>query len=534
MTTTPPSTLAILRRVALLAVLGVGVFALSYAATLFFRGTPGVTAFWPVNALVLAFILRARLTRLDGRLALAGAVAALTAANFAIGRSWEISTTFALANGVEIAVAAWFMRRIAMPLCGLRDLGQFLLGGVLAGPLASALLAALAMAVAAGLTGVELAGQAGAWLLADALGMAIVAPFALSLGSVKRGGWLKALAVPAGIGLICLALCWQRQAPIVFLAFPLVAWAVLNDRDRGGALGVGAVAIAVIGAALLGQGPIARLPHIGVDPGIALPVFFGALVLTAYPLAALLKELDVLAVALDRRRARAETDSAAKSELIGRVGEELRSPLTGVVTVAEMLRSGRLGELNARQRDLLARIAESGAEIEQLSREMVALGDGGRDLSVRASPVAEIVVEAAQAVRFRARRARVALEVSSGDPAWRAAIDPDRLRRLVTDALTGALDASAAGDAVRIVVDLDGEGRVRLVIEDAAVLGLVARQARFIQAIRAAPAENGVAFDRVELRRIGGDLRFGSGDLGGGQTALLLPRAADADTRAAA
>jgi signal transduction histidine kinase len=458
----------------------------------------------------------------------------MIAANFAVGRAGEIAVVFALANGVGIAVAAWFMRRIAMPLCGLRDLGQFLLGGVLASPLATVLIAGLAMALAAGLTGAELLRHAGAWLLADALGMAIVAPFALSLGSVKRGGWAKALAVPAGIGLICLALCLQQQAPVVFLAFPLVVWAVLNDRDRGGALGVGAVAIAVIGAALLGHGPIARLPHIGVDPGIALPVFFGALVLTAYPLAALLKELDALTAALDHRRAQAETDSAAKSQLIGRVGEELRSPLTGVVTVAEMLRSGRLGDLNVRQRDLLARIAESGAEIEQLSREMVALGAGSGDLPMRASPVAEVVAEAVQAVRFRARRARVMLDVSAGDPTWRAAIDPDRLKRLVTEALTGALDAASADDAVRIIVNLDGEGRVRLVIEDAAVLGLVARRARFIQATRAAPADTGVAFDRIELRRIGGDLRFGIGALGGGQTVILLPRAADAEDRVAA
>lgn len=512
-------------RAPLLAGLGLLIGALCYASSMFFEGTPGITAFWPANAVALAFVLRACRTPLESRLALATTAIAMLTANVAMGRPVEVSLAFTFANVTEVAVAAWFMRRIAMPLCGLRDLGQFLLGAVLAGPLASTLMAALFMAVRLGLTGSGLVEQAGAWFLADALGMAIVAPFALSLGSVRRDAWLQALAVPAFIGVVCFAMCWQQQLPVVFLAFPLVAWAVLNDRDRGGALGVGAVAIAVIGSALLGQGPIARLPTSGVDPGIAIPVYFGALVMTVYPLSAVLKELDVLAGELDRRRAVAEHASAAKSQLIGRVGEELRSPLTGVVTVAEMLRSGRLGDLNIRQRDLLARIAESGAEIEALSREMVALADGG-ERNVRSAPLAEAVREAVAAVRFRANRSKVSLEVLAGDDGWRAAIDADRLKRLVVDALGEALDAAPRGSTVRVVAGLEGDAALRLVVEDAGEVSLVSRQVRFGAASKDAPAADGLAFDRAELRRIGGDLRFGKGALGGGQTLLILPRVA--------
>lgn len=520
-------------RLPVFAVLGVATAALCYGSSLFFEGTPGVTAFWPANALVLAFVLRVCRTRFEGWLALAVTLTAMTASNVAMGRAWDGALVFAFANTAEVGVAAWFMRSIAMPLCGLRDLRQFLLGAVLAGPLASTLIAALFMFARLGLVGEALVEPAGVWLLADMMGMAIVAPFALSLGSVARGGWLKAMAGPAVLGLVCFALCWQTRLPVAFVAFPLVAWAALNDRDRGAALGVGAIAIAVVVAALFGEGPIARMPRFGVDPGVAVPVFFGALVLTAYPLAALLKELDGLAQALDRRRAAAENDSAAKSELIGRVGEELRSPLTGVVTVAEMLRSGRLGELNERQRDLLARIAESGAEIESLSREMVALADGG-GLAARAAPVAEVVDEAVASARFRANRARVTLQALAGEPQWRADIDADRLKRLVQDALSAAIDAAPTETTVRVVVGLAGDGALDLTVEDAGARSLADREARFAALQLLSPASDGVAFDRSELRRQGGDLRFGPGALGGGRLALLLPRAADASAAKAA
>jgi signal transduction histidine kinase len=522
-----------LARLPAFAALGVGAGLLCYGSSLFFEGTPGVTAFWPTNALVLAFVLRVCRTQFERRLALAVTLAAMVAVNFITGRAWDVSLAFAFANVAEIAVAAWFMRQIAMPLCGLRDLRQFLLGAVLAGPLASTLIAALFMFARLGVSGEALAAQAGVWLLADMMGMAVVAPFALSLGSVGRGGWLRALAGPTAIGVICFLLCWQTQLPVAFMAFPMVAWTALNDRDRGAALGVGAIAIAVIGAALLGEGPVARMPRFGVDPGLVVPVFFGALVLTAFPLAALLKELDVLAQALDRRRAAAEDDSAAKSELIGRVGEELRSPLTGVVTVAEMLRSGRLGDLNDRQRDLLARIAESGAEIESLSREMVALADGGR-LAERAAPVAEVVDEAVASARFRANRARVSLLALAGEPHWRADIDADRLKRLLQDALSAAVDAAPPETTVRVVVGLTADGALDLTVEDAGAGALAERQARFAAMQLMPPASDGVAFDRSELRRQGGDLRFGPGELGGGRLTLVLPRVADAATVRAA
>jgi hypothetical protein len=88
------------------------------------------------------------------------------------------------------------------------------------------------MAVRLGMSGQVLASQAGHWFLADLLGMAIVAPFALSLTSVNRMGWKRAFTTPFLIGLVSFLLCWQTEAPVLFLAFPMVALAVINDRDR--------------------------------------------------------------------------------------------------------------------------------------------------------------------------------------------------------------------------------------------------------------------------------------------------------------
>lgn len=508
--------------------LGVVVFGLCHVSAMFFQGPAGVTVVWPANAIVLAFMLRVCATPADRRLTLAIAWVAMVAMNLSIGRPWEIALVFPLANVVEIGLAAWIMRGVQMPLAGLRDPGRFLIGAVIAAPLASTLIAAGIMAVGLGMSGQALAAQAGHWFLADAMGMAIVAPFALSLGSVDRRHWLRVLSAPAAIGVISFLLCWQIQAPILLLAFPLVVMAVLNDRDRGGALGVGAVAIAIILASLLDQGPIARLPAFGQAPVALMAVFLCSLVLTVYPLSAVLKRLDLLAALLDERRQVAERTSAAKSELIGRVGQELRSPLTGVVTVAEILRSGHLGGLNERQRDMLARVAESGAEIETLSREMMALADGGLDLTSRSAEFAEVVGNAFAAAHFKARRSKVEIEILPGDPAWMARIDPDRLYRLVMSNLIAAIEATRAGGRVRLVAGLEGDDVLRLTIEDSDADSFAARADRFAAALRLENGADAFALDRAELVRIGGDLRFGVGALGGGRVLILVPRAAPA------
>ena len=509
------------RRLIALAALGVAVFGLCYGSVAFFPGAAAIAAIWPANALVLAFKLRACPTRLCSRVALGVAFVAMVAANLAVGRALVPAIAFPIANVVEILLAAWFMRRIPMPMAGMKSLGQFLLGAVVAAPLASTLLAGVAMA-SLGLRGEVLAQAAGGWLLADVMGMAIVAPFALSLGTVALRGWLRALAVPLAIGLLVFILSYQSLAPVLLLSFPLTALAVFHDRDRGGALTVGAVALAVAASAAMGDGPVVRAVDLGLNPVAMIQIFLGALVLTAYPIAVTLKRLDLYAIRLDDRRQAAEADSAAKSRVLGQVGEDLRSPLTGVVTVAEMLRSGRLGSLNERQRELLARISESGAEIEAMSREMMAAADGGA-LHRPSCSVAEAVEGAVAAARFQARRARVAIDVLAGDPEWRVAVDPARLGRLVSDGLTAALDAALPDTRLRILAGLDKDQAVTVTIEDSAAHRLSARLKAFEAATRDG-AGTPLGADRADLRARGGDIALLSGALGGAQYRLTLPR----------
>lgn len=520
-----------LPRIGTLVALWLITFGLCAFSALFFADSVGITPIWPANAVALAFVLRACRGPREAAVAIAVAYSAMAALNLTTDRSLMISLAFPVANVVEIAVAAWFMRRVTMPLSGMRDLGQFLLGGVTAGPLASCLIAMAIMAGALGIGGAQLVANTIDWLLADMMGMAVVAPFALSVGAVARRDLPRTLVAPALVGLVAFALCFQPFLPVVFAAFPLVALMVMRDPNWGGALSVAAITVAVIGAAALGYGPVPRLIENGQDPSLVIQAFLGGLVLTAYPLSAVLKTLEAHRQELDARRALAESASAAKSELIGRVGEDIRSPLTGVVTVADILRSGRMGDLNPRQLELLTRIAESGAEIEALSREMSAMARGAPART--GGSIVEILQAIAGSARYQADRAGAAIELKVEAADAESPLMPGVLERVVADGLRGALAASSSGSRVVIRLKAPSDGGREIVIEDADAHRLMARRTAFDEACHDTSA-GGVGSHCAELRAIGGDLTFATGTEGGGRLSIILPRNAAANDATAA
>lgn len=520
-----------LPRVGALAALWLVVFGLCAFSALFFSGGVGITPIWPANAVVLAFVLRACRGPREAGIAIAVAFTAMTALNLAIGRPLIFALAFPVANVVEIGLAAWFMRRVTMPLSGMRDLGQFLLGGVTAGPLASGLIAMGVMAFGQGVQGQALLDNTTDWLLADMLGMAIVAPFALSMTGVPRRDLVRALATPTAVGLLAFALSFQPYVPVVFAAFPLVALVVLRDPDWGGALGVAAVAIAVIAAAAVGEGPVVRFMAYQLDPSLVVQGFLGALVLTAYPLSATLRMLELHRQELDARRALAESASAAKSELMGRVGEDIRSPLTGVVTVADILRSGRMGDLNPRQLELLTRIAESGAEIEALSREMSAMARGAP--AQTGGSIVDTLQVIAGSARYQAERAGTTVDLRIEAADAESPLMPGALERIVADGLRGALAASSSGGRVVVLFRAAADGGREIVIEDADTQRLMARRTAFDEACLN-PSAGGVGSHCADLRAAGGDLTFATGTDGGGRLVIILPRSAAANDIAAA
>jgi signal transduction histidine kinase len=175
-------------------------------------------------------------------------------------------------------------------------------------------------------------------------------------------------------------------------------------------------------------------------------------------------------LALQARHAETERVSRAKSRRVGWVTHELRTPLTAMIGFTELLREGRAGEMNPRQREYLE-VAYSSA------RHLLALVDETLDSSsveagrVRLAPervdpdaVAAGCVAAltptAQARGIALQHTRSAL----GD----ALLDAARLRQVIDNFLSNALKFTEPGGRVALSLERR-DGRLCISVADTGI-----------------------------------------------------------------
>jgi signal transduction histidine kinase len=102
-------------------------------------------------------------------------------------------------------------------------------------------------------------------------------------------------------------------------------------------------------------------------------------------------------------------------------------------------------------------------DIERLDRmiddlfELARIDAGAMKLQRRPVAVHEVVSEVVEAMRARAARSNIAIDLQVRGEAPPALIDGDRIERAISNLLRNALEHSAAGDVVRVCVDASGD-----------------------------------------------------------------------------
>jgi signal transduction histidine kinase len=461
-----------MRRALALSGLFVGILALSWISLELFRVSEVIAAVWIANAVVLAFVLRWSDRAKDRLLALGVATAAMAVASLATGRGPGITAVFALSNAVEIAIGALALWRTPMPMIGPRPYILFVLGAVIAGPFVSGGLAAL---------GMSLFGPAHAtspmirWVVADALGMLLVGPFALAVTrpSLARTN-PSALAIAAATQLMLLAasvfIFMQPATPPLFMLFPFLVLAALAHRELGGVVAVLTVAIVAITCTMLGRGPaaVAALTHF--DKLTVLQLLLASTVFTVLPVTALVRKLDLQALELERQRAEAEDLNAIKTKLLAHVSHEIRSPLSGVTSMAELMRDGMMGDLNDQQRETLGQMAQNGAEVEALARDLLdaaTLQSGKASVHLTDVDVEDAVETAVTGARFRAKEyggSVVVVGAYCGE--MKVAADRLRLRQILMNLMINGLKYGGRPPLVQVAAYATERGTIRFEVSD--------------------------------------------------------------------
>ena len=323
-----------LRKISLAAAVAVATFALDLACLLLSRPQGGVAAIWPSDGLALGLMLASRLNA--PRTVLAASFLGVVASDLAWGDTLLNSAGLAGANVIGLALAYAAMRAGAGRL-DLKRARHLVLLLVL-----SAAAAAVSAGIAAAWLAVWVKADAPAifrsWLLADLLGYIIVAPL---VHAVLAPGWMSSsvhrgreAAVLGAYCVLTLAVFWQRQYPLLFLA-PLGLFVVAYVAElRGAVLAVMLTTVVAVTASALHRGPISLVTGGPGDRLLILQLFLASLTVAILPISAAMAERRELAISLARARdvARAEARraseavrSASMAEEIGRVGHWRRA-----------------------------------------------------------------------------------------------------------------------------------------------------------------------------------------------------------------
>jgi PAS domain S-box-containing protein len=248
-----------------------------------------VTPVWPPTGIALVAIL------FLGRSVWPGIGVAAFLVNAPISPSLGAAAAIAVGNTLAPLLSAQLLRVVGFrtEFDRLRDALALVFLGALGGMLVSATVGASTLALSGAIPAEEFASAWSVWWTGDAMGVLVVAPFLLSLPSIRlRIGtrWSRraeATALFVGLAITC-RLVFTSDVGLQFLIFPFLIWAAWRFQLRGAAPAALLASAAAIWASVEGTGPFSG--GTVLENMVNLQAFNGSVALTAFVLAAITTE----------------------------------------------------------------------------------------------------------------------------------------------------------------------------------------------------------------------------------------------------
>ena len=157
--------------------------------------------------------------------------------------------------------------------------------------------------------------------------------------------------------------------------------------------------------------------------------------------------------ALEERNEALMATDRLKSQFIGHVSYELRTPLTNIIGFNELLSSPLIGHLNPKQREYLADITSSSKTLLSIIDDILDLAtiDAGA-LELKPGPVSisAVIDSAIDGVRERAIQSKLTIDIGQAEDAVTFIADEARVRQVLYNLLSNAVGFSNSGDTIEI------------------------------------------------------------------------------------
>ena len=162
----------------------------------------------------------------------------------------------------------------------------------------------------------------------------------------------------------------------------------------------------------------------------------------------------------------------AKNLFLANMSHELRTPLNGIIGFAEFLSDGKPGPLNAKQKEYLLDILNSGKHLLQLINDVLDLAkvEAGRmDLSPETFLLRTAVDEVRAVANPIAQKKEIRVSAEIAPKLDRTRLDQQKFKQVLYNLLSNAIKFTDDGGAVEIILVPHGSHQFKLSVRDTGI-----------------------------------------------------------------
>jgi signal transduction histidine kinase len=233
----------------------------------------------------------------------------------------------------------------------------------------------------------------------------------------------------------------------------------------------------------------------------------------------------------ERAEALAEADRM-KSEFVGHVSYQLRTPLTTIAGYSDFLQNGGAGELNDKQSEYVFAVQSASEDLAKAIDDILdiaAIEADKLDLELGDVDVFALLDQALDYVATKAEDTRVTLDLICDPEIGIVRADGTRLKQVLYNLLTNALRFTKPGGLIELGAERSAAGGVRIWVRDTGVGIPIERQAAVFESFES--SRGGVGLGLTLVQRIidqhGGWVELDSVEGQGTHVSCYLPKEAD-------
>ena len=175
---------------------------------------------------------------------------------------------------------------------------------------------------------------------------------------------------------------------------------------------------------------------------------------------------------LEEQNIRIQEANRLKSEFLANMSHELRTPLNAVIGFAELLVDGRVGPLNADQKEFLSDILTSGQHLLQLINDVLDLAKieaGKMELEPEMFSVKKVTDEVCALMRPAALKRNIMISIEASSNRDMATLDQRKFKQVLYNLLSNAVKFSHDHGEVKVVYGLDSKQQLYLQVKDCGI-----------------------------------------------------------------